>query len=65
MRFAVYLPPAAAHGRVPALYWLSGLTCTEENFSVKSGAQRYAAALGIALIIPDTSPRGSQCARRR
>ncbi len=58
MRFAVYLPPAAARGRVPALYWLSGLTCTEENFSVKSGAQRYAAALGIALIIPDTSPRG-------
>lgn len=58
MRFAAYLPPAAEHGRVPALYWLSGLTCTEDNFSVKSGAQRYAAALGLALIIPDTSPRG-------
>lgn len=58
MRFAVYLPPAAEHGPVPALYWLSGLTCTEENFSVKSGAQRYASALGLALIIPDTSPRG-------
>lgn len=58
MRFAAYLPPAAERGRVPALYWLSGLTCTEENFSVKSGAQRYAAELGIALIIPDTSPRG-------
>ena len=58
MRFAVYLPPAAEKGPVPALYWLSGLTCTEENFSVKAGAQRYAAALGIALIIPDTSPRG-------
>jgi S-formylglutathione hydrolase len=58
MRFACYLPPAAGHGPVPALYWLSGLTCTEENFSVKSGAQRYAAELGIALIIPDTSPRG-------
>jgi len=60
MRFAVFLPPAAAaeHSRVPALYWLSGLTCTEENFSVKAGAQRYAAELGIALIIPDTSPRG-------
>ena len=58
MRFAVYLPPAAAHGRVPAVYWLSGLTCTEDNFSVKAGAQRYAAALGLALIIPDTSPRG-------
>ena len=58
MRFAVFLPPAAQRGPVPALYWLSGLTCTEENFSIKSGAQRYAAALGLALIIPDTSPRG-------
>lgn len=58
MQFAAYLPPAAAAGPVPAVYWLSGLTCTEENFSVKSGAQRYAAALGVALIIPDTSPRG-------
>lgn len=58
MQFAVYLPPAASKGPVPALYWLSGLTCTEENFSVKSGAQRYAAELGLALIIPDTSPRG-------
>ena len=58
MRFAVYLPPAAAKGPVPALYWLSGLTCTEENFSVKAGAQRYAAELGLALIVPDTSPRG-------
>ena len=58
MRFAAYLPPAAEQGPVPAVYWLSGLTCTEENFSVKSGAQRYAAELGIALIIPDTSPRG-------
>jgi S-formylglutathione hydrolase len=58
MRFAVFLPPAAARERVPAVYWLSGLTCTEENFSVKAGAQRYAAELGLALIIPDTSPRG-------
>jgi S-formylglutathione hydrolase len=58
MRFAAYLPPAAERGPVPAVYWLSGLTCTEENFSVKSGAQRYAAELGLALIIPDTSPRG-------
>ncbi len=58
MRFAAYLPPAAERGPVPALYWLSGLTCTEDNFSVKSGAQRYAAELGLALIIPDTSPRG-------
>jgi S-formylglutathione hydrolase len=58
MRFAVFLPPAAERGPVPAVYWLSGLTCTEENFSVKSGAQRYASELGLALIIPDTSPRG-------
>ena len=58
MRFACFLPPAAESRPVPAVYWLSGLTCTEENFSVKSGAQRYAAELGIALIIPDTSPRG-------
>lgn len=56
MRFAVFLP--ASRTPVPAVYWLSGLTCTEENFSVKSGAQRYAAELGLALIIPDTSPRG-------
>lgn len=58
MRFAVFLPPAAERGPVPAVYWLSGLTCTEDNFSVKAGAQRYAAELGLALIIPDTSPRG-------
>jgi len=58
MQFAVFLPPAAERAPVPALYWLSGLTCTEENFSVKSGAQRYAAELGLALVIPDTSPRG-------
>ena len=57
MRFAAYLPPAAKTGRVPAVYWLSGLTCTEDNFSIKAGAQRYAADLGLALIIPDTSPR--------
>ncbi len=58
MRFAVYLPPQADKGQVPVVWWLSGLTCTEENFSVKSGAQRYASELGLALIIPDTSPRG-------
>ncbi|MDD5391648.1 MAG: S-formylglutathione hydrolase [Thiothrix sp.] len=58
MTFSVYLPPQAAHGNVPALYWLSGLTCTDDNFRVKAGAQRYAAEHGIALIIPDTSPRG-------
>src|SRR5512134_3337653 len=53
MRFAVFLPPAAERSSVPALYWLSGLTCTEENFSIKSGAQRYAAELGLAVNIPD------------
>jgi S-formylglutathione hydrolase len=58
MRFGVFLPPQAAAGRVPALYWLSGLTCTEENFIVKAGAQRVASELGMALIVPDTSPRG-------
>ncbi|WP_092591340.1 S-formylglutathione hydrolase [Pseudidiomarina indica] len=58
MQFSVYLPPQAEQQPVPALYWLSGLTCTDENFSSKAGAQRVAAELGIALIIPDTSPRG-------
>lgn len=58
MQFSVYLPPAAAKHPVPVLYWLSGLTCTDENFSSKAGAQRIAAELGIALVIPDTSPRG-------
>jgi S-formylglutathione hydrolase len=58
MRFGVYLPPQAETMRVPMLYWLSGLTCTEENFIVKAGAQRMAALLGIALVVPDTSPRG-------
>ena len=58
MQFSVFLPPQAAEHKVPALYWLSGLTCSDENFSVKAGAQRVAAELGIALIIPDTSPRG-------
>ena len=58
MQFSVFLPPQAAEHKVPTLYWLSGLTCSDENFSVKAGAQRVAAELGIALIIPDTSPRG-------
>ena len=58
MQFSVFLPPQASAEKVPALYWLSGLTCTDENFSTKAGAQRVAAELGIALIIPDTSPRG-------
>lgn len=59
MRFAIYLPPQADTGPVPVLYWLSGLTCSEENFMVKAGAQRYATELGIALVAPDTSPRGN------
>ena len=58
MRFGAFLPPQASQGRVPVLYWLSGLTCTEENFVIKAGAQRVAAELGLALIVPDTSPRG-------
>ena len=58
MTFSVYLPPRAAEEKVPALYWLSGLTCTDDNARTKAGAQRYAAELGIALVFPDTSPRG-------
>lgn len=58
MRFGVYLPPQAAHGRCPVLYWLSGLTCTEQNFITKAGAQRYAAEHGLIVVAPDTSPRG-------
>jgi S-formylglutathione hydrolase len=58
MRFGVFLPPQAEARAVPVLYWLSGLTCTEENFIVKAGAQRVAAQLGLALVVPDTSPRG-------
>ena len=58
MHFSLYLPPAAEQRSVPLLTWLSGLTCTDENFVVKAGAQRYAAELGIALLAPDTSPRG-------
>ncbi|MGL6046068.1 MAG: S-formylglutathione hydrolase [Vogesella sp.] len=63
MRFAVYLPPAALAGaRVPLLYWLSGLTCSDENFMQKAGAQRVAAELGMVIVAPDTSPRGSSVA---
>ena len=58
MRFGVFVPPQAQSTRVPVLYWLSGLTCTEDNFIVKAGAQRVAAELGIAIVVPDTSPRG-------
>ena len=62
MTFSVYLPPQAASGDVPALYWLSGLTCNDDNARVKAGAQRYAAEHGIAIIFPDTSPRGDDVA---
>lgn len=57
MNFAVYIPPSAKNKSVPVLYYLSGLTCTEDNFTVKAGAQRYAAQYGIMLVAPDTSPR--------
>jgi len=60
MRFSVFLPPQAEISKVPVLYWLSGLTCTDENFSTKAGAQRHAARLGLALVMPDTSPRGDE-----
>lgn len=58
MRFGLFLPPQAQQQKVPVLYWLSGLTCTEQNFISKAGAQRLAAELGLALVVPDTSPRG-------
>ena len=58
MTFAIFLPPQAEQGPVPVLYWLSGLTCTDENFVQKAGAQRVAAELGLAIVAPDTSPRG-------
>ncbi len=59
MRFGLYLPPQAAQGPVPALLYLAGLTCNEETFAVKAGAQQLAAELGLALVTPDTSPRGA------
>jgi S-formylglutathione hydrolase len=59
MKFSVYLPPQATSQSVPALMYLAGLTCTEETFMAKAGAQRVAAELGLALIAPDTSPRGA------
>ena len=60
MRLGVYLPPAALRGeRCPVLYWLSGLTCTEQNFITKAGAQQHAAAHGLIVVAPDTSPRGA------
>jgi S-formylglutathione hydrolase len=61
MRFGVYLPPAAVAGRpVPVVYFLAGLSCTEETFAIKAGAQRVAAALGLALVSCDTSPRAAR-----
>ena len=59
MKFSVFLPPRAAYGPVPALIYLAGLTCNEETFMIKAGTQRQAVELGIALIAPDTSPRGA------
>lgn len=59
MRFAVYLPPAAEKGRVPVLYYLAGLTCNEETATIKAGAQLHASRHGLALVMPDTSPRGA------
>jgi S-formylglutathione hydrolase len=60
MNFSVYLPPQAKTRKVPVLYFLSGLTCTEENFTTKSGVQQFAAQYGIAIVAPDTSPRGPE-----
>lgn len=58
MRFSLYLPPQAQQQPVPVLFWLSGLTCTDENFVQKAGAQQFAAREGLAILAPDTSPRG-------
>ena len=63
MRFAIFLPPnASPTNPVPVMYWLSGLTCTDENFMQKAGAFRVAAELGVAIVAPDTSPRGEDVA---
>lgn len=59
MKWSVFLPAQAEHGKIPAVFYLAGLTCTEETFMIKAGAQRKAAELGLALISPDTSPRGA------
>ncbi len=58
MRFGIYLPPKAQQSKCPVLYFLSGLTCTEQNFITKAGAQRYASQHGVIVVVPDTSPRG-------
>jgi S-formylglutathione hydrolase len=62
MTFSVYLPPKSRDEKVPALYWLSGLTCTDDNARTKGGFQRFAAQHGIAIVFPDTSPRGADVA---
>ncbi|HCO6360612.1 TPA: S-formylglutathione hydrolase [Escherichia coli] len=62
MTFSIFLPPPRDHTPPPVLYWLSGLTCNDENFTTKAGAQRVAAELGIVLVMPDTSPRGEKVA---
>ena len=62
MTFSVYLPPQARDTQVPALYWLSGLTCSDDNARTKGGFQRFAAKHGIAIVFPDTSPRGENVA---
>ena len=62
MRFGVYVPAQARNAKVPAVYWLAGLTCTEETFMIKAGAQRLAAEHGLVLVAPDTSPRGADIA---
>ena len=62
MTFSIFLPPPRDHTPPPVLYWLPGLTCNDENFTTKAGAQRVAAELGIVLVMPDTSPRGEQVA---
>lgn len=60
MRFSIYLPPQASISSVPVLFYLAGLTCNEETFAMKAGAQRYAAEYGVAIVTPDTSPRGAE-----
>lgn len=62
MRFGIYLPPKAQQAKCPVLYFLSGLTCTEQNFITKAGAQRYASQHGVIVVVPDTSPRGADVA---
>lgn len=62
MEFSIFLPPQVAEKKVPVLYWLSGLTCTDQNFVTKAGAQQFAAKHGIAIVCPDTSPRGDTVA---